>query len=96
MKTQLNELTRRLALLAAPHGCTTTVRLLGGAGGTALELRATRGGASEAREYTRQVTVRLLESRGAPELAAEFIREARRALAESTPSADAAAAPPAA
>lgn len=95
MKTQLNELTRRLALLAAPHRCTTTVRLLGGAGGTALELRAARGGASEAREYKRQVAVRLLESRGAAELAAEFIREARRALSESSPSADAAA-PPAA
>lgn len=86
MATSLNDLTRRLTLLAAPHGCTTTVRLLGGAGGTALELRAARSGASEVREYTRQLTLHQLESRGAAELAAEFMREARRALSESTPS----------
>jgi len=78
--TPLNDLTRRVALLAAPLGFTVTVRLLGGARGSRLELKATRSASGEAQEYARQVTLGVVESRGAAEVAADFIREARVAL----------------
>ena len=80
LTTPLNDLTHRLTQLAAPYGCTVTVRLLGGTRGSAVELRATRLCDGESKEYTRQVTLRTLANRGAA-VAADFVREARVALA---------------
>jgi surface antigen len=85
LSTTLNDLAHRLALLAGPCGCTITVRLLGGPHGNVVELKASRVSAAEAREYTRQLTLRALASRGAAELAAEFMREARLAFASDRP-----------
>lgn len=84
LTTPLNDLTHRLALLAAPCGCTVSVRLLGGEHGNIIELTARETGAAEAREYSRQLTLRMLASRGAAQLAAEFVREARLAFATGT------------
>lgn len=81
LSTELNDLTQRLALLASVSGCTVSVRLLGGEHGSVIELRATRTCAAEAREYARQLTLRQLACRGAGQLAADFIREARLAFA---------------
>lgn len=80
MTTQLNDLTHRLALLAAPHGYKVTVRLLGGGRSGHLELKATRVTAGETLEYARHLTLDALELKGATALSAEFIREARVAL----------------
>ena len=80
MTSPLNDLTHRLTLLAAPYGYTITVRLLGGPRGAAIELRATRSHDGESKEYTRQLSLRTLANRGKA-VAADFIREARVALA---------------
>lgn len=80
MTTPLNDLTHRLTMLAAPYGCTITVRLIGGTRGGAVELRATRVCDGDSKEYTRQVTLRTLANRGTA-IAADFMREARVALA---------------
>lgn len=79
MTSPLNDLTHRLTLLAAPYGYQVTVRLLGGPRGAAIELRAAGTRGVETQEYTRQLTLRTLEKRGAA-VAADFIREARVAL----------------
>ena len=81
LSTQLNDLTHRLALLASVSGCTLTVRLLGGEHGNVIELKATQTRAAEACEYARQLTLRALSCRGAQQLAADFVREARLAFA---------------
>jgi hypothetical protein len=79
----LNELVRRLALLAAPRTYSLTARLLGGKDGNRIELRAAGTGSGiEAREYARHVTLTTLESRGAAVIAKEFAQEAAEALAE--------------
>jgi hypothetical protein len=81
LSTPLNDLTHRLALLEAVSGCTLTVRLLGGEHGDVIELKATRTSAAEACDYARKVTLRALTCRGARQLAADFVREARLAFA---------------
>jgi len=80
LTSPLNDLTHRLTMLAAPYGYTITVRLLGGPRGGALELRAARSHDGESKEYTRQLSLRTLANRGQA-VAADFIREARVALA---------------
>lgn len=80
MTTQLNDLTHRLTLLAAPHGYQVSARLLGGTRGNHLELKAARVSAGETLEYARHLTLEALELKGARTLATEFIREARVAL----------------
>jgi hypothetical protein len=80
LTSPLNDLTHRLTMLAAPYGYAITVRLLGGPRGAAIELRATRSHGGESKEYTRQLTLRTLANRGKT-VAADFIREARVALA---------------
>jgi hypothetical protein len=82
--TPLNDLTHRLTMLAAAYGYTVSVRMLGGTRGSAVELRATRLCGGGAKEYTRQVSLRVLANRGR-QLAADFVREARVALAAAPP-----------
>jgi hypothetical protein len=82
--TELNDLVRRLALLAAPRAYSLTARLLGGGDGSRVELRAARGSGAEVREYTRHVTLTLLERQGAAAVARDFARQAAEALAEET------------
>lgn len=71
-------------MLAAAHGYTVSVRMLGGTRGSAVELRATRICGGGAKEYTRQVSLRVLANRG-QQLATDFVREARVALAAAPP-----------
>jgi hypothetical protein len=79
----LNELVRRLALLAAPRTYSLTARLLGGKDGSRVELRAAVAGSGvDAREYSRHITLQALETRGASVIAKEFAQEAAEALAE--------------
>ena len=85
MTTSLNDLTRRVALLAAPLGFNVTVRLLGGARGRCVELKACRNACGEAQEYARRITLSTVEDRGASTLAADFVREARVALCGTEP-----------
>jgi len=66
-------------MLAAAYGYTVSVRMLGGTRGSSVELRATRICGGGAKEYTRQVSLRVLANRG-QQLAADFVREARVAL----------------
>ena len=80
MTTPLNDLTHRLTMLAAPCGCTVTVRLMGGPRGGAVELRATRLCDGEAKEYTRQLSLRTI-ARHSAAVTEGFMREARLALA---------------
>jgi hypothetical protein len=47
-----------------------------------VELRAARNSGTEGREYTRHVTLTLLERQGAAAIAKDFAREAAEALAE--------------
>jgi hypothetical protein len=78
----LNELVRRLALLAAPRTYSLTARLLGGKDGSRIELHAAvTGSGVEAREYSRHITLSALETRGAAAIAKEFAHEAAEALA---------------
>src|SRR5579864_7463657 len=81
LSTPLNDLTHRLALLASVSDCILTVRLLGGEHGNMIELKATQTSAAEACEYARKLTLRALCGRGAHQLAADFVREARLAFA---------------
>jgi hypothetical protein len=81
--TELNDLVRRLALLAAPRDYSLTARLLGGGDGSRVELRAARNAGAEIREYIRHVTLTLLERHGATAIAKDFAREAAEALADS-------------
>ncbi len=81
MSTSLNDLSQRLAILAAPFGYTVKTKLLGGTHGSSLELKASRpahGGA--ALEFARLISLADLETRGAAAIADEFSRDARLAL----------------
>jgi hypothetical protein len=86
LMTPLNELVRRLALLAAPRTYTLTARLLDGRDGNRIEMRAEKGSGAELREYTRHVNLMTLERHGAPAVAKAFAREAAEALAENAAS----------
>ena len=81
VSTSLNDLSQRLAILAAPFGYSVKTKLLGGPHGSCLELKASRpapgGGALE---YARLVSLTDLEARGAAVVADDFSRDARRAL----------------
>ena len=77
----LNDLVRRLALLAAPRTYSMTARLLDGKHGTRIELKATHNGPRGVEEYVRHVTLAVLERDGAAAVAQEFARDARAALA---------------
>ncbi|MBS0378644.1 MAG: hypothetical protein JSS29_09170 [Proteobacteria bacterium] len=83
MTTPLNELVRRLALLAAPRTYSMTARLIGGKDGNQVELRATQTSAGEILEYARHVNLTTLERDGAEPIARQFALEARTALSSS-------------
>jgi len=79
--SHLNDLVRRLALMAAPRTYSMTARLLDGKHGTRIELKATHNGPRGIEEYVRHVTLSVLERDGAAAVAQEVARDARAALA---------------
>lgn len=79
MTTPLSELVSRLALLAGPHACVMTARLLQNNDG--IELKAASDGSGPKREFAQQVTFSTLDHLGATAVAKEFARAARKALA---------------
>jgi hypothetical protein len=79
-RAALSDLTRWIALLAAPHGYVATARLLGGVHGDRLLLQAKRQPALEP-EYLEEVSLQTLEKLGAAAVASAFDRAARAAFA---------------
>ena len=75
----LSDLTRWIAILAAPHGYLASAHLLGGIRGNRLLLRAMRKASGH--EYVEEVPLESLERRGAAAVASAFDRAARAALA---------------
>jgi hypothetical protein len=76
----LNDLTHEAAILGASGGLTVAVALIGGADGTAVELRARKAAPSDTAEYSRRLSMPELELHGPQAVASQFVREARRAL----------------
>lgn len=79
MSAALSDLTRSIAILAAPHGYVATARLLGGAHGDRLLLRAQRRMAGL--EYSEEVSLDTLQRVGPAAVASAFDRAARAAFA---------------
>jgi len=80
MSSALNELVRRLALLAGPCPYSMTAYLQGEKDDPRIELRATQTSSGEIQEFARHITLNLLEREGAASVAKDFAREARLAL----------------
>ena len=76
----LSDLTRWIAILAAPHGYVASAHHLGGIRGNRLLLQAVPKTASD-REYVEEVPLESLQRLGAAAVASAFDRAARTALA---------------
>ncbi|HVC30619.1 MAG TPA: hypothetical protein VND24_05480 [Steroidobacteraceae bacterium] len=81
MNTSLSDLTRYIAMLAAPNGYRATVRLLGGIHGSRVVLEARRRPSAATPEYSQEVSFDALERLGAAAIATRFDRAVRAALA---------------
>ncbi|HJS91828.1 MAG TPA: hypothetical protein VJ738_17805 [Steroidobacteraceae bacterium] len=76
----LSDLTRWLAILAAPHGYVASAHLLGGIRGNRLLLHAVRKAAA-GDEHVQEIGLESLETLGAAAVASAFDRSARAAFA---------------
>jgi len=81
--TALSDLTRWIAILAAPHGYIVSARMVGGIGGDRLLLQARRRTAAED-EYVQEVSLKSLDALGASAVGSAFDRAARAAFASVT------------
>jgi len=80
MSAALSDLTRWIAVLAAPHGYVATACLLEGVRSDRLLLLAQRELAAEC-EYSQEVSLETLERLGAAAVGCAFDRAARDAIA---------------
>lgn len=79
-RAALSDLTRWIAILAAPHGYVASAHLLGGTRGNRLLLHATQKAAA-GDEYVQEIRLESLETVGAAAVASAFDRAARTAFA---------------
>lgn len=79
-RAALSDLTRWIAILAAPHGYVASAHLLGGIRGNHLRLHAARKAAA-GDEYVQEIRLESLETVGAAAVASAFDRAARAAFA---------------
>ena len=75
----VSDLTRWIAILAAPHGYVATAHLLGGISGNRLLLRA--GNRTAGSEFAQEIPLESLATLGAAAVASAFDRAARSAFA---------------
>ncbi|HUK03026.1 MAG TPA: hypothetical protein VLW26_12180 [Steroidobacteraceae bacterium] len=84
MTTFLNDLTQRLAIVAAQQGYSVAVKLHGGTHGTRLELKAQKPVSGGQLDYAQHVSLAELEHKGPVAVAEEFARQVRVAMSTTT------------